>query len=352
MSPPVEEACPDEEEIAAFVRGGMAPRRMRAMEAHVARCAECRTLLSALAQAATLDVRPGDDSVSPTLPVDTGTGTTELPLRTRFGRYLVLDWLGAGGMGVVYSAHDPELNRRVALKVLRGGGGSGDGEGGDRAQIRALLQSEAQAMAQLAHPNVVTVFDVGSVDDRVFIAMELVEGQTLSAWLRAEPRTPSEIVAMFVAAGNGLAAAHTAGLIHRDFKPDNVLVGNDGRVRVTDFGLARSAVRETRDAEADGDAPSGLAGTPAYMAPELLQQRAPDARADQYSFSVALYEALYGQRPFVSSRHVDAGPALRPLSVTTPRGTSVPAALRQVLLRGLSPEPDDRYASMTELLAA
>ncbi|MGH2898506.1 MAG: serine/threonine-protein kinase, partial [Solirubrobacteraceae bacterium] len=201
--------------------------------------------------------------------------------------------LGSGGMGVVYVAHDPELNRKVALKVLRADGSEA------MERFHDLLLREGQAMAQLAHPNVVTVFDVGGVDQRVFIAMELVEGLTLSRWLAAERRAPSEIVATFVAAGHGLAAAHAAGLIHRDFKPDNVLIGNDGRVRVTDFGLARQAhgveagtAHDAAEARPGTGAPhTGLAGTPAYMAPEQFHGRAADARADQFSFAVALYEA-------------------------------------------------------------
>lgn len=153
-------------------------------------------------------------------------------------------------------------------------------DGLDPLPIRDRLLAEAQAMAQLAHPNVVTVFDVGSVDDRVFLAMELIEGQTLAGWLRASRRKPSEILAMFVAAGHGLAAAHAAGLIHRDFKPDNALVGNDGRVCVTDFGLARPAPPRTDSATRDPSDPAaarapqtGLAGILAYMAPEQYLRR-------------------------------------------------------------------------------
>jgi Tol biopolymer transport system component len=249
-------------------------------------------------------------------------------------------------MGVVYSAYDSDLNRKVALKVLR--------HDGIQLPIRDLLLAEAQAMAQLAHPNVVTVFDVGSVDGRVFLAMELIEGQTLAGWLRASRRKPGEILAMFVAAGHGLAAAHTAGLIHRDFKPDNVLVGNDGRVCVTDFGLARPAPPRTDSAARDPSDPAaarapqtGLAGTLAYMAPEQYLGRSVDARADQFSFAVGLYEALYGERPFAS-------PPISgdPPTVTPPPLRGVPVALRQVLGRALRRDPDERYPSITELLAA
>jgi Tol biopolymer transport system component/tRNA A-37 threonylcarbamoyl transferase component Bud32 len=337
-----DDACPAEEDIAAFIRGCIAAEHRAALEAHVAECAACRRLLSALARAAGSEPPVADDSVAPTLPL--GSSDTELPPGARFGRYLVLDWLGAGGMGVVYSAYDADLNRKVALKVLRH-------DGLDPLPLRDLLLAEAQAMAQLAHPNVVAVFDVGSVDDRVFLAMELIEGQTLAGWLRAMRRTPGEILAMFVAAGHGLAAAHAAGLVHRDFKPDNVLVGNDGRVCVTDFGLARAAPPRT-DAAArdptDPEAPrTGLAGTLAYMAPEQYLQRSVDARADQFSFAVGLYEALYGERPFASPP-VSGDPPV----VTTPPLRGVPVALRQILLRALRRDPDERYPSIPALLAA
>jgi Tol biopolymer transport system component/tRNA A-37 threonylcarbamoyl transferase component Bud32 len=342
-----DEACPAEEDIAAFVRGCIEASRRSVLEAHVAECATCRRLLSALARAAGSESPVADDSVAPTLPLGSGTRDTELPPGARFGRYLVLDWLGAGGMGVVYSAYDSDLNRKVALKVLRN-------DGIDQLPTRDLLLAEAQAMAQLAHPNVVTVFDVGSVDDRVFLAMELIEGQTLAGWLRASRRKPGEILAMFVAAGHGLAAAHAAGLIHRDFKPDNVLVGNDGRVCVTDFGLARpaspttdSAARDPSDPAAARAPQTGLAGTLAYMAPEQYLRRSVDARADQFSFAVGLYEALYGERPFASPPVSGDPPA-----VTTPPLRGVPVALRQVLLRALRRDPDERYPSITELLAA
>ncbi|HSS03266.1 MAG TPA: protein kinase, partial [Kofleriaceae bacterium] len=329
-----DDACPAEEDIAAFVRGGMEDSRRSVLEAHLAECATCRRLLSALARAAGSEPPVADDSMAPTLRVGSGTSDTELEPGARFGRYLVLDWLGAGGMGVVYSAHDSELNRRIALKVLRN-------DSIDRLPIRDLLLAEAQAMAQLAHPNVVTVFEVGSVDDRVFLAMELIEGQTLAGWLRAASRKPSETLAMFVAAGRGLAAAHAAGLIHRDFKPENVLVGNDGRVCVTDFGLARAAPTRTDAAARDPSAPAaagtpqtGLVGTLAYMAPEQYLGRSVDARADQFSFAVGLYEALYGERPYASPPVSGAPPVVSPPPV---RG--VPVALRPVLLRALRQNP-------------
>jgi tRNA A-37 threonylcarbamoyl transferase component Bud32/tetratricopeptide (TPR) repeat protein len=347
----IEHDCPGEDDIAAFLRGGLARWRARWLEAHLARCSPCRRLLSALAQASA-ESRSASDSVSPTLPLDSSTSEVNLQAGARFGRYVVLDWLGAGGMGVVYSAYDPELSRKVALKVL-----GLDDAGVDRPALRDLLLREAQAMAQLAHPNVVTVFDVGTFDDRVFIAMELVDGMTLAKWLIAERRTRGEIIAVLLAAGHGLAAAHAAGLIHRDFKPDNVLIGKDGRVRVTDFGLARWAPAQQLAAQdgtvepgSAGTTQTGLAGTLAYMAPEQYAGRSVDARADQFSFAVSLYEALHGERPFDPLRRFDGDRAAERIASTASR-RGVPAALRRMLLRALSPDPGDRYPSMAELLA-
>ncbi len=256
------------------------------------------------------------------------------------GRYVIVGTVGEGGMGVVYAGYDPELDRKVALKVLRP-------ERAASASARARMLREAQAIARLSHPNVVAVHDAGTFGEQVFLAMEYVEGQTLRGWLLEKPRSWREIVDLFVLAGQGLAAAHAAGLIHRDFKPDNVLLGKDGRVRVADFGLARPVdMEEDEETETSGSggSPSITAwgmvlGTPSYMAPEQLQGRAADARSDQFSFCVALYEALYGERPFPGE----------PSEIQPAR---VPAWLRQILLRGLNDAPAARYPSMDDLLRA
>jgi eukaryotic-like serine/threonine-protein kinase len=165
-----------------------------------------------------------------------GARDDEAPLEcgTSVGRYVLLQPIGQGGMGIVYGAYDPELDRKVALKVLHRDQSHRDND----TQGALRLVREARAMASSSHPNVVSVHDVGTVRGRVFIAMELVDGQSLTQWLAAQPRPWREVVRVFVEAGRGLAAAHTVGMVHRDFKPDNVLVGKDGRVRVTDFGLA------------------------------------------------------------------------------------------------------------------
>ncbi|MBA3546614.1 MAG: serine/threonine protein kinase, partial [Nannocystis sp.] len=225
------------------------------------------------------------------------------------GRFVVLHRVGAGGMGVVYAAYDPELDRKVAVKLLHPSVGS------DREDVgRARLLREAQAMARLSHPNVVTVFDVGTRDDQVFLAMEFVQGLPLSAWLKA-PRGWREVVAVFIAAGRGLDAAHREGIVHGDFKPDNVIVDVEGRARVLDFGLAFAQDRgkPPSDPEARRSSRSGrsgvdlsthltrtgaLTGTPPYVSPEQFLGESASARADQYAFCVSLYEGLYGDRPY------------------------------------------------------
>jgi serine/threonine-protein kinase len=287
-----------------------------------------------------------------------------------FGRFLIVDRLGEGAMGVVLAAHDPNLDRKVAIKVLRPGPRRSDRD-------RARLVREAQAMAKLSHLNVVAVHEVGVAGDQVFVVMEHVVGRTLRAWLAEQPRSLREIVDLFLQAGRGLAAAHQAGFVHRDFKPDNVIVGDDGRARVTDFGLAsviegvegRGAggveAEGARQADAEGAAarpnqrPAPLTstgavlGTPAYMAPEQHEGRAVDARADQFAFAVALYEALYGDRPFAGKTYEDLRAAvLAGAPREAPRQARVPAWLRAVLLRGLRVDPDERYPSMDALLAA
>ena len=193
------------------------------------------------------------------------------------GRFIVRDELGSGGMGVVVSALDPALDRVVAIKVLRP-------ESLD-ADARARLAREARAMAKIRHPNVITVYEADTVDDRMYIAMEYIEGGTLRDWQQARPRPWRAVVDHYILAARGLEAAHTAGLVHRDFKPENVLVGRDGRLCVTDFGLVGE----------HGERASAI-GTPLYMAPEQHGGEAIDARADQFSLCVALYEAMYGPR--------------------------------------------------------
>src|SRR3569623_53105 len=294
-------------------------------------------------------VSEGDDDTVAETP---GTSGVRSDKPETIGRYRVERVLGVGGMGTVYAAFDPDLERRVALKLLNA----------DRVgdALRARLLREARAMARLQHTNVVTVYEVGTEGGRDYVAMELVEGETLKAWLEVAAREPGAIVAAFVAAGQGLAAAHAAGIVHRDFKPHNVLRRRDGRVMVTDFGLARgveaSAPVNALETTANvGDSLSGLTrtgsvlGTPAYMAPEQWSGAVVGPRADQFSFCVALWEALTGERPF-------SGTTLEALKAQVHKGPGNPAklprALREPLVRGLAPEPAKRFPSMDALLAA
>ncbi|MEM7154471.1 MAG: serine/threonine-protein kinase [Myxococcota bacterium] len=308
----------------------------------------------------TLDAKPSRE------PIERGTS---------MGRYLVLDEIGEGGMGVVVRAYDPKLHREVALKRLH--------RGTLDAESQARLFREAQAMAQLSHPNVITIHDVERTERGVIMAMEFVEGQTLSKWIAEGPHPWAEVVERFKQAGRGLLAAHQAGLVHRDFKPSNVITGHDGRVQVMDFGLARAEPTqyssdsristdepETPDpmfepdpsmmvlsADASGslDVPlteAGLVmGTPAYMAPEQHRGDVADARCDQYAFCVSLWEGLWGTRPFEGNHRAIAlakhgGPP--PL----PREPKVPRALQDIVRRGLSPKAGERFPSMAELIDA
>ncbi|WP_426749495.1 tetratricopeptide repeat protein [Myxococcus sp. Y35] len=286
--------------------------------------------------------------------------------QVRVGRYHILDALGAGGMGAVYSAYDPELHRRVAIKLLHP-----DASPAARSDGSSRLLREAQAMARLSHPNVVSVYDAGTFAGRVFIAMERVDGLSLRHWLRAEHRTWREVLEIFRQAGRGLAAAHAAGLVHRDFKPANVLVSKDGRAQVTDFGLARTTADQEAAEAGRGTAPAlsrlvqddllqtalteaGLVmGTPAYMPPEQHEDGRIDARGDQFSFCASLYEALYGQLPFNGKRPDEYLEEARAGRVRPPpRGSRVPAWVLRAVTRGLSPSPDARFPSMGVLLDA
>lgn len=279
---------------------------------------------------------------------------TETPATV--GRYTLLRRLGQGGMGVVHEAYDPELDRRVAVKLLR------PRRGGTTAHIRLLR--EAQALARLSHPNVVAVHDVGEDDGRVFVAMELVDGPTLKAWSEAEDRDWREIVETFVAAGRGLEAAHATGMVHRDFKPSNVLVPTDGPVRVVDFGLANFFVGEPDLDEGAGEAriPSrfdglltgtGVAlGTPVFMAPEQHAGLRVGPAADQFAFCVSLYEALYDERPFAAENSFALATAVLEQRPRRPASVSGPGRLLEIVLKGLEREPDDRFDSMSTLLEA
>ncbi len=389
------EGCLPPEDVDALLAGRLDGDRARRAEAHIDVCARCRKLVGELAKdstygAATADTRRSDPDLAHSDTVGQNSATSETlvegarsadtaverrsrpsgAIPHRIDRYVIERKLGSGGMGVVFLAEDPELKRNVVIKLLRSEMLEAS------LQDRARLLREAQAMAKVSHPNVVPIYDVGVHDDQVFLAMEYIDGQDLAAWLETK-RTPRrevrEIIDVFVAAGRGLAAAHRAGLVHRDFKPHNVMIANTGEVKVTDFGLARAEVIEevAREAVLDRKKPrvrgsgtldaatllesplthtGAMVGTPAYMAPEQILVEPVDARTDQFSFCVALYEGLYGERPFrgktvdeLFESTLDGKPLFK-----IARG--IPGRVRAAIRRGLSVQPADRFPTMEALL--
>jgi predicted Ser/Thr protein kinase len=296
----------------------------------------------------------GTEGVQELTTTATGSAASPGPLGTlgaTLGRYRLEHVLGTGAIGVVHAAFDCDLQRRVALKVLRAVAAT--------AEAKDRLLREARAMARLAHPNVVAVYEVGSFEGRDFIAMELVHGEPLVQWLRAARRSMDAILDAFLAAGRGLAAAHAAGIVHRDFKPHNVLRSHDGRIAVTDFGLARTAepgasvafeTTQPYDARPPVRTATGaLLGTPAYMAPEQWDGGAVTPATDQFAFCVALWEALAGERPFTGQSARD----LRHLAARGPTAyaaSKLPRRVRRLLCRGLDPDPRRRWPSMDALL--
>ena len=307
--------CPDDNTLVAVVDGATA---LAEVEIHIDSCDDCRQIIS-------LSV-----------------GRDELGAINN--RYVIDAVLGRGGMGTVYLARDLSLDREVALKLHRPGSNN------------ERLHREAIAMAKLAHPNVVTVFEAATVDDRLYVAMEYVRGETLRGWLEAAPRSWRTIVDVLLQSGQGLAAAHAAGLVHRDFKPENVLVGEDGRPRVGDFGLARVGAGPS-GAKPYGDGTTTrtgeVMGTPAYMAPEQLAGGDVDARTDQFAFCVVAWECLFGKRPYAGRTMAALADAMHRGELHRPPPRSdVPPRIREVLARGLAIDPAERYPDMCALLAA
>jgi eukaryotic-like serine/threonine-protein kinase len=288
------------------------------------------------------------DTTTPEALTTTPGGAGELTIASKIGRYQIEHIVGTGGMGVVFAAHDPELGRQVAIKVLST----------EREVAHTRLLREAQAMARLSHSNVVTVHEVLKIGDRAAIVMELVDGRDLADWLAKAQRGWREILDAFVQAARGLAAAHKAGMVHRDFKPANALIDRDGVVRVTDFGL----VRAVPDAEpvAAGDQhdvtltqTGARIGTPAFMAPEQHEGGQVDARTDQWAFACALYGALYRQPPFAGETYAELANAVKLEKLRPePATTKVPRAIRASIRRALSRDPADRFASMEDLIRA
>ncbi len=353
--------CLDEDSVIAFLDGEVDEVRRAEIQTHLADCPPCADLIATSAGGSPEML--ARHTLEEALSMSLAPGTT-------VGPYVILSLVGRGGMGEVYAAYDPRLERKVALKVLRE-------SPGPRAKVRAAQRSllqEAQSTARLSHPNVVIVYDAGTIDDeasgvRVYLAMEFVEGQTLAQWLSSQPRSWREIRDVFLAAAQGLLAAHEAGLVHRDFKPQNVMIAGNGSIRVMDFGLASASqvaadedIASLRLAQPDLRPASqtvpltgagALMGTPLYMAPEQFQGRPTDARTDQFGFCVALYEALYGTRPFAAETVEDLRHAVLSGRPREPdNAKQVPGFLRRVVLRGMRTTPAARYPSMRELIAA
>lgn len=333
--------CLDEEDVLRLFEGRVTEDEQGRLDRHIDGCAACLQLVVGAARGVAAQDEAPADRVEPGLVVQ--------------DRYEILERIGIGATGVVYAAFDRVLDRKVALKVLRT-----DRIAFDDARAQARLVREAKILARLSHPNVTIVHDVwqGS-DGGVVMAMELVAGRTLRDWLEGSP-PPSrdEILAVFLSAGRGLAAAHAAGVVHRDFKPDNVLLGDDGRVRVTDFGLAHSAPHEavtavTRPAgEAADESASHVAGTPRYMAPEQYGGGAADVRSDQFAFMVTLYEALYRRPPFSLTSSAARLAEIRQGARALPARNGVTRPLRAALRRGLQADPARRFPSMSALCDA
>ncbi|MCB9568733.1 MAG: serine/threonine protein kinase [Myxococcales bacterium] len=296
------------------------------------------------------------DGAPSTIP---STRDDEAPVPLRVGRFFIFRRLGVGGMGEVLLGYDEELSRKLAIKLWRAQG--------EAEELRTRMRREAQALARLSHPNVVQVYEVGDHRGQLYLAMEYVEGETLREWVRAAKRPTAAIVERYVQAGRGLVAAHRAGILHRDFKPDNAIVGADGRVRVLDFGLARADSRGADEAPA-GELDLGLPlktdslgasvtragsllGTPAYMPPEQLSRESTDARADVYAFTASLWEALHGVRPYTGKTPLELLAAIHERRPREGEGRSIPGWLRAALLRGLAPEADERWPTMAALVA-
>ncbi|HUS68766.1 MAG TPA: serine/threonine-protein kinase [Kofleriaceae bacterium] len=316
-------SCLEPAEVVEFAAGRGDDAARLVVEEHIDECADCRRLVAAAAAADATAATGGAD-------ID------GLLRGTALGRYVLRDRLGAGGMGVVYLADDGQLGRAVVIKLIRA---DLDEPGASEAGSARMLR-EAKAMARVSHPNVVPIYDIGTYDASLYVAMEYLDGGDLLGWLRQRARAPGEIIDVFVHAARGLAAAHAAGLVHRDFKPANVVMGAGGAVKVTDFGLARGAAGESIEVPGGGGLTgsgavramatsltrTGVAvGTPAYMSPEQAAGRTVDARSDQYSFCIALREALRGKR--------------------------IPARVHEAIERGLRIDASARFPSMDELIA-
>ncbi len=344
--------CLDDSTIYQFAMGGLERDALDTADAHIDACDDCRMIVVGLVRSgATAD--SGFDRTELGHPHTSTSNHAEdwghtLTRGQVLGeKYVVLDVLGAGAMGIVYAAWDSSLERKVAIKTLRA-----DASFRDR---KERFVREAQAMAKIAHPNVVAVHDVGEVGELAYIAMEFVEGGTLREWSTQTERSWQARRDMCVQAGRGLVAAHAAGLVHRDFKPENVLVGADGRARVTDFGLValagNSVAVEAPPTLVELTVTGAVMGTPAYMAPEQFRAEIVDSRTDQYAFCATTWEVLFGTRP-IAAKSFDEQLKKVLDGKLPPPPNSAPTWLSQALLRGLAVEQTQRHSSMEELLEA
>lgn len=334
--------CLDDALLDAIFAGRADASALQRAHAHAAHCEPCTDLLAAIGQAKAAEQTTAGSDIPLPDPLGPMPGD-------RIGRFVIERTLGQGGMGIVLAATDPTLRRTIALKVIRSR---------DHGASETRLLREARAMATVRHPNVVTVHEVGVDDGRIFLVMDYIDGSDLRAWLTAEPRGWRAILQMFIAAGRGLAAAHDKGLVHRDFKPPNVLVDRSGRVQVTDFGLVTTSGAAVGTA-AEGDASTGggdaqsvtgtLAGTPRYMAPETLARGEVTPLSDQYSFCVALFESIVGEHPYGPIAEDRLGRALTNELTAVP-GAAMPRRLARALEIGLQAVPDRRHPDMGALL--
>ncbi len=323
--------CPDDDLLVALFEGRIGATERDAVEDHLDACDACRVLVASVARA------------------EAGVAGEETPAmaagRTPSSRYELRSVLGSGGMGVVYAAFDPILGREVAIKLIKLIKPDGDTATGASGTDEARILREARALARVTHPNVLSVFDAGVMGGQVFLAMERIHGMTLRAWSKKANAPWERALRVLVAAGKGLAAAHDAGLVHRDFKPDNVLVGAGDRVLVADFGLTRqrtdgaaTGVATPQSGASDAVTQAGaIPGTLAYMAPEVLAGAPSDARSDIYAFGVTAHEVLFGERPRADDAPTNAG--------------AVPPLVRAILLRTRSTAPDARPSSMHDVVA-
>ena len=333
--------CVEDETLFALARGELSATELADAEAHLKDCTDCRSVLAEAARSLDTDAPDADAA----------------PVLASIARYRVDALIGAGASGVVYRGFDPRLQRAVALKLLH------PAEHGATPEQHQRLLREAQAMARLSSPYVVAVYDTGLHDGMVYLVMEFVDGHTLVDWLRATPRSLAEILRAFGDAARGLTAAHESGLIHRDFKPANVLVARDGRARVTDFGLARESESWLADRPAleqsstELYAPTrGLVGTPAYMAPELFEGRPASTASDQFAFAVALFVALFDLHPFKAGEGIGLSELIARTHSGTIQKPALPDAkserLFEAVKRGLAADPSGRYPSLQDLMSA